>query len=417
MKLDTKLNIGIDTKINCNEILDEAKLALKDIWQEFDKIKEINQEKVIEAFKKAGVQNMHYTWVTGYGYDDLGKDKLDEVYAAYFGTEAALVRPQLVSGTHAISCAVIGNLDAGDEFLAVGLPYDTLQTSFNKYSKKYNFNFKKLEEICPQLVKDDFAKVQKQLEDSITGNTKLAFIQRSRGYEWRESYTLDQIEALIKVIKAKNSKTIVFVDNCYGEFTQTREPSDVGADIFAGSLIKNPGAGIVASGAYICGRQELIDNAAEFMTAPGIGAHGGCMFDQTRLMFQGFFMAPLIVSEALKGMSLAAKILGDMGYETIPAFDAPRNDIIQSIKLNNREKLIEFCTKLQAACPVNSMFSPVPDAISGYDDEIIMASGSFIEGSSIELSSDGPLREPYIAYLQGGLSWAHTAYFLKSFIR
>lgn len=417
MKLDTKLNIGIDTKINCNEILDEAKLALKDIWQEFDKIKEINQEKVIEAFKKAGVQNMHYTWVTGYGYDDLGKDKLDEVYAAYFGTEAALVRPQLVSGTHAISCAVIGNLDAGDEFLAVGLPYDTLQTSFNKYSKKYNFNFKKLEEICPQLVKDDFAKVQKQLEDSITENTKLAFIQRSRGYEWRESYTLDQIEALIKVIKAKNSKTIVFVDNCYGEFTQTREPSDVGADIFAGSLIKNPGAGIVASGAYICGRQELIDNAAEFMTAPGIGAHGGCMFDQTRLMFQGFFMAPLIVSEALKGMSLAAKILGDMGYETIPAFDAPRNDIIQSIKLNNREKLIEFCTKLQAACPVNSMFSPVPDAISGYDDEIIMASGSFIEGSSIELSSDGPLREPYIAYLQGGLSWAHTAYFLKSFIR
>jgi cystathionine gamma-lyase len=225
---------------------------------------------------------------------------------------------------------------------------------------------------------------------------------------------LSKLQTLISAIKKFNPNIICFVDNCYGEFTQTQEPTDIGADIIAGSLIKNPGGGIVAAGAYIAGKQAYVDAAAESLTAPGIGSHGGCMFDQTRLMMQGFFMAPLIVSEALKGMSLAAYVFSKLGYETIPAFDADRNDIIQSIKLGSREALIDLCAKVQANSAVNSMFSPVPSPISGYDDEIIMASGSFIEGSSIELSCDGPLREPFIAYLQGGLSYAHTELLLAA---
>lgn len=388
------------TKTNINELFRAAKEELKATWQGFDDIKEVNQIKVIEAFRAAGIQNMHYSWVTGYGYDDLGKDKLDELYARYFNTETALVRPQLVSGTHAITCAVIGNLNAGDTLLCIGKPYDTLQTVYNKLSKKYNINY--------QCVDLDDANASE-----LISKAKLASIQRSRGYEWRDSYSLEYIESLIKKIKAINPNIIIFVDNCYGEFTQTQEPTDIGADIIAGSLIKNPGGGIVNAGGYIAGKQNLIDNAAEYMTAPGIGAHGGCMFDQTRLMFQGFFIAPLIVSEALKGMSLAAKVFSELGFETIPSFDAERNDIIQAIKFNDKDKLIEFCRLVQAYCPINSMFSPIPDTISGYDDQIIMASGSFIEGSSIELSADAPLREPYIAYFQGGLSYAHTQYLIE----
>ena len=385
------------TEINLGQI----QANLDSVWAKFDAIKDITQVKVLNAFKKAGIQNSHFSWVTGYGYDDLGKDKLDELYAAYFNTEAALVRPQLVSGTHAIASAIFGNLKSGDRLITVGKPYDTLQTVFDRWTERFGIDL-----CCYNDASGCFTDARNDLY----------FIQRSRGYEWRDSHPLDYIEGLIKKIKAANPQAIIFVDNCYGEFTQEREPTDIGADLIAGSLIKNPGGGIVAAGAYIAGKEELVNNAADFVTAPGIGKHGGCMFDQTRLYFQGFFMAPLIVSEALKGMSLAAKVFEKMGLETLPASDADRNDIIQAIKFNDREKLIEFCKIVQNNCPINSMFSPIPDDISGYDDQVIMASGSFIEGSSIELSVDGPLREPFVGYFQGGLSYAHTKHVLKAII-
>lgn len=387
-------------------------IDLKPIWARFDQIKETNQIKVLNAFKAAGIQNSHFAWTTGYGYDDLGKDNLDKLYSVYFNCEAALVRPQLVSGTHAIATAIFGNLSHGDRLICIGKPYDTLQTVFDKWSKRFGVELCHCEPVGRG--NPDWIASALPCNDGVN---EVYFIQRSRGYEWRDSYSLDYIEKLIKEIKSHNPQAIVFVDNCYGEFTQTKEPTDIGADLIAGSLIKNPGGGIVAAGAYIAGKQELVDNAAEFMTAPGIGRHGGCNFDQTRLMMQGFFMAPLIVSEALKGMSLAAKVFEEMGLETLPRYDAERNDIIQAIKFNDRDKLIEFCKIVQNNCPINSMFTPVPGGISGYDDEVIMASGSFIEGSSIELSADGPLREPYIGYFQGGLSYAHTKYVLGQLVQ
>ncbi len=384
------------TKLNTSNIINEAEAQLKETWAIFDEIKYQNQVKVLEAYKKAGIQNMHYAWVTGYGYDDLGKDKIDEVYSYYFNTEAALVRPQLVSGTHAITCAIFGNLNAGETLVAIGKPYDTLQSSFGKLTKKYNINY--IETLDYNL---------------IPKNTKLISIQRSRGYEWRDSYTISVLQETIAAARKACPGAIIFVDNCYGEFTQTQEPTDLGADLVAGSLIKNPGGGIVNAGGYIAGKETYINAAADYLTAPGIGRNGGCLFDQARLMLQGFYLAPLIVSEALKGMSLAAKVLEELGYETIPKYNAERNDIIQAIKLGSREALIDFCAKVQFSSPVNAIFTPIPEKVSGYEDEIIMAAGAFIEGSSIELSCDGPLREPYIAYLQGGLSYAHTKYFLN----
>jgi len=405
------------TQFNIEEIFTNAKNLLSKTWQKIDEIKAFNQIKVLEAFREVGIQNSHYQWVTGYGYDDLGKEKLDELYATCFKAEAALVRPQLVSGTHAISCAILGALNAGDEFICLGKPYDTLETVFSKFVLKYKLNFKKNEEITPTFVRTHNEKTfTEYLRSTISSQTKLVSIQRSRGYEWRESFCLAEITMMIAAVKTINPNIVVFVDNCYGEFTQTQEPIELGADLMAGSLIKNPGAGIVAAGGYIAGKKDLVLAASEVMTAPGIANHGGCMFDQTRLMYQGFYLAPLIVSEALKGMSLAAKIFTELGLETNPGFDSERNDIIQATKFGSPEKLIGFCKLIQNYCPVNSMFSPIPCEISGYDDQVIMASGSFIEGSSIELSADGPLREPYIGYLQGGLSYAHTEYVLKKIV-
>ncbi len=383
-------------------LIEDIEAELEPVWRGFEEIKNFNQVKVLKAFQEAGVQNSHYTWVTGYGYDDIGKEKLDEIYALTFKAEAALVRPQLVSGTHAITCAVFGNLSAGDKLYCIGEPYDTLQTAFSSWTKKFNIDYK----FCA----DHLALVHDSNEPGIEA-ANLVFIQRSRGYSWRESYTIEQLQSTIKKVREINPSAIIFVDNCYGEFSQKQEPIELGADLMAGSLIKNPGGGIVASGAYITGRKKYVEAAAEFLTAPGIGVHGGTMFDQTRLMMQGFFMAPMIVFEALKGMSLAAKLFAS--FPTIPSWNSERNDIIQSIKFNDKEKLIEFCRQVQKHSPINSMFSPIPDAISGYEDEIIMAAGSFIEGSSIELSADAPIRPPYIAYIQGGLSYAHTRYVLQ----
>ncbi len=403
----------MNLKINARELITESKIKLKDIWAGFDEIKSHNQRRVLEAFKKAGIQNSHYAWATGYGYDDLGKDKLGELYSEYFGTEEALVRPNLVSGTHAITCAILGQLNSGDTMLALGKPYDTLQTVFTQLANKYAINYQELSVL-------DFSS-NDELEKTISQalelhKPKLVSIQRSRGYEWRDSYTIDKLATLIQTVRRLDPGLIIFVDNCYGEFTQKQEPSHLGADIIAGSLIKNPGAGIVNAGAYITGRKDYVEAASEILTAPGIGMHGGCMFDQTRLMFQAFYLAPLITSEALKGMTLAAEVFNALAWETIPASDSERNDVIQAVKLLSPEALIKFCAVVQANSPVNSMFTPIPADISGYNDQIIMASGSFIEGSSIELSCDGPLREPYIAYFQGGLSYAHTEIVLEALV-
>jgi cystathionine beta-lyase family protein involved in aluminum resistance len=389
----------VPTKSDSHQIIANAEKELQSVWQEFDSIKYQNQIKILQAYKKAGIQNMHYAWVTGYGYDDLGKDKIDEVYSYYFNTDSALVRPQLVSGTHAITCAIFGNLNAQDTLVAWGKPYDTLESAFAKLTKKYQINY-----------------IETQEYSEIPSKSKLISVQRSRGYEWRNSYDQNSLRSTIQELHRQFPEAIIFVDNCYGEFTQALEPTDLGADLIAGSLIKNPGGGIVNAGGYVAGKANLVDAAADYLTAPGIGRNGGCLFDQARLILQGFYLAPLIVSEALKGMSLAAKVLSILGYETIPSFDAERNDIIQAIKLNSRERLIDFCAKVQSSSPVNSIFTPIPEKVSGYDDEIIMAAGAFIEGSSIELSCDGPLRDPYVAYLQGGLSYAHTKYFLEELI-
>lgn len=376
-----------------------AEKKLKETWGKFEEIRNHNQIKVLKAFQTVGIQNVHYGWVTGYGYDDLGKDKLDELFATCFNTEAAIVRNQLVSGTHAISCAVLGNLSSGDELVAVtGKPYDTLNSVFQSFQEKYKIKYL-------------------EGKDKLSTSTKVALIQRSRGYEWRDSYTLTHIKTLIQEIRLKSPSAVIFVDNCYGEFTQKLEPTDIGADIIAGSLIKNPGGGIVAAGAYIAGKKSCVEAAADALTAPGIGIHGGCNFDQNRLMLQGFFLAPSVVCEALKGMSLAAKVFSDAGLETIPEYSADRNDVIQAIKFNDPEKLIKFCELVQKNSPVNSMFSPIPADISGYPDQVIMASGSFVEGSSIELSVDGPMRPPYIAYFQGGLSYAHTRYVISEILK
>lgn len=393
--------------LTSSQLISTAETQLKPVWEQFEQIKYFNQAKVLNAFKTAGVQNSHYSWVTGYGYDDLGKEKLDEVYALSFGAESALVRPHLVSGTHAITCAVFGNLSSGDSLICLGEPYDTLKTVYNKLAVKYNIDY---QIIDPNALEKSILALSK------SPGKKLISIQRSRGYEWRDSFDLKKIQDYIVRLKSINPDFVIFVDNCYGEFTQTQEPSEIGADIMAGSLIKNPGGGIVSAGAYIAGSEHCVAQSAEYATAPGIGAHGACMFDQTRLMLQGFFMAPMIVCEALKGMSLAGLVFQMLGYETIPQFGTERNDIIQAIKFNDRDKLIKLCQIVQKYSPMNSIFSPIPAPISGYEDEIIMAAGSFIEGSSIELSCDGPLRSPYVAYLQGGLSWSHTKFVLEKVI-
>lgn len=380
-------------------LIKQAEAALAPTWAKLEEIKEHNQAKILQAFIDSKIQASHFSWVSGYGHDDLGKEKLDEVFARTFNTEAAVVRPHFVSGTHAITCAVLGNLKAGDEVVVVsGKPYDTLQTVFRSLVDKYKI-------------------VYKEGFENLTKQTKIAFIQRSRGYEWRDSYTQAELQKLIDQTRAANPNAIIFVDNCYGEFTQKLEPTDLGADLIAGSLIKNPGAGIAAAGGYVAGRKDLVHAAAEQLTAPGIGPEGGCMFDQTRLYFQGLFMAPLIVTEGLKGMSLAAKLFDDLGLETIPYHDSERNDLIQAIKFGSKDKLLDFCKLVQSNSPINSMFTPIADEIPGYDDQVVMASGTFIEGSTVELSADGPMREPYIGYMQGGLSYAHTKIVLKKVLK
>ena len=399
------------------------KLAEKEVQKQFeiiDEIRDFNQEKVLQAFIDNRVAPEHFYTVSGYGHDDLGREVLDKVFAQVFGCEKALVRIHFASGTHTLACVLFGNLKHGDKLISVaGTPYDTMQevigTMGDDETRRASLigNGVLYEEV--PLINDtdiDFEGIEKAIDDKTT----MVLIQRSKGYSTRKSLTIETIEKICKIVKSKNPDCICFVDNCYGEFTDKYEPTEVGADIMAGSLIKNAGGGIVEAGGYIAGKELYVERSAIRLTAPGIGSEGGAMFNQHRLIFQGLFMAPSVVADAVKGVVLAAKIFDEIGYNSTPKFNEKRTDIIQNITFGKPELLEEFCRTIQSLSPVNGYVTPIPENIPGYEDKVIMAGGTFVEGSTIELSADGPMREPYVAYLQGGLNYSHVKIALRRFL-
>lgn len=404
--------------LNKNIIINKAEKKLGDIFSEMELIRDLNQEKVLDAFRDNKVGAEHFATVSGYGHDDMGRQIIDKVYAQVFNCESAIVRNCFVSGTHAIACALFGNLSPGDKLVSIaGRPYDTLEEVIGlRGNVKASLKGQGVsyEEIPLKNGTDiDLEKLEEVIDETVT----MVLIQRSRGYAMRKVIDMAVTAEIISIVKKKNPECICFVDNCYGEFTEAMEPTDVGADLIAGSLIKNPGGGIVETGGYIAGKEELVELAAMRLTAPGIGSKGGAMLNQSRLILQGFFMAPGIVHEALKGSVLASQVFHDSGYKTDPLPDEVRSDIIQAIQFDDREKLIKFCKTVQSYSPIDAYLTPVPDNVPGYEDEVIMAAGTFIEGSTIELSADGPLRPPYIAYMQGGLNYAHVKLVLKGILR
>lgn len=380
---------------------------IKDKFHKIQEIKEYNQLKVIYSMQKSRLSSTDFNWTTGYGYGDIGRDKVEEIYSYVFNTEDALVRPTIVSGTHAITLTLSGLLRPGDEFISItGSPYDTLQKVIGvkgdiqgtllEYGIKYR-------EIPLNNGKIDIEKVI----NSITEKTKLLLIQRSTGYSDRKAISIDEMEIAINKIKQHNKDIIIMVDNCYGEFVEKLEPSDVGADIIAGSLIKNPGGGLALTGGYIVGKTNLVEQVANRSTAPGLGKDCGLTFGTTRTTLQGLFLAPHIVAEAIKGALLVGIVYKELGFEVIPDVEDDRSDIIQAIKFNSPDRVIEFCKGIQEASAVDSFVTPIPWDMPGYEEKVIMAAGGFVDGSSIELSADGPMREPYFAYYQGGLTYEH----------
>jgi cystathionine beta-lyase family protein involved in aluminum resistance len=374
-----------------------------------------NLARVLAAFRHQRVGAHHFSSVSGYGHDDLGRQVLDQVYAEVMGAEAAAVRVQFVSGTHAIACALYGVLRPGDELLAVaGAPYDTLEEviglrgSGQGSLKDFGITYRQLELLpCGQL---DWS----GLAQAITPQTRMVLIQRSCGYSWRTSLTVADIGQIVTLVKQQNPNTVCFVDNCYGEFIETQEPTHVGADLIAGSLIKNPGGTIVTAGGYVAGKQAWVEAAACRLTAPGIGSAGGATFDQHRLMFQGLFLAPQMVAEAIKGNHLTSYVFAKLGYPVNPSPTAPRRDVIQAIQLGSPEKQIAFCRAIQQFSPIGSYLDPVPAPMPGYESDLIMAGGTFIDGSTSEFSADGPIRPPYWVFCQGGTHWTHIALALEA---
>lgn len=395
-----------------NEILELSKEVEKDCEKQFkriEEIKEINSMKVLSAFQQCGLSEMHMQSATGYGIDEPGRNKIEEIYAKIFNTEDALVRAQLISGTHALAVTLFGLLRPGDTMLSItGAPYDTLQTIIGISQEQSPSSLKefgiKYEQI--DLINDDFdieaikQRVSKQ-------DIKLIEIQRSKGYSTRKSLTIDKIEKAIKAIREVNSNVIIMVDNCYGEFVEEKEPTDVGADIIVGSLMKNLGAGIATSGAYIAGKKDLVELCAERLTAPGVGKEIGPSLNQNSSFIKGVFFAPNVVASSVKTAVFSSRILEKLGYNVNPKYDEPRTDIVQTIELGSADKLIKFCQGIQMGSPIDSNVIPEPSAMAGYDDQVIMAAGTFTQGSTIELSCDGPIREPYIAYMQGGLTYEY----------
>lgn len=394
------------------EILELSKEVEKDIepiFREIDKIKEINSLKVLNAFQKCGLSEMHLHSSTGYGIDEVGRNKIEEIYAKIFGTEDALVRAQLISGTHALAVTLFGLLRPGDTMLSItGLPYDTLQTVIGISEENSKSSLKefgvKYEQI--ELINNDFD-IEKIKNRVSKKDIKLIEIQRSKGYSTRKSLTIDKIEKAIKAIREVNENVIIMVDNCYGEFVEDKEPTDIGADIAVGSLMKNLGAGIATSGGYIIGKRNLIELCAERLTAPGVGKEIGPSLNQNIPFIKGLFFAPSVVASSVKTAVFASRILEKMGYKVDPVFNEKRADIVQTIELGEADELIKFCQGIQQGSPIDSNVIPEPSDMGGYDDKIIMAAGTFTEGSTIELSCDGPIRPPYIAYMQGGLTYEY----------
>ncbi len=387
---------------------EEILKGLKERFEKVDAVAEYNQAKVLKAMQDERVDGTCFAGSTGYGYNDNGRDKLESVYARCFHTEAALVRPQITCGTHALAIALSANLRPGEELLSpVGKPYDTLEKVIGTVPspcslKEYGVSYRQVE-----LLEDgtfDYENIRKAINEK----TKLVTIQRSKGYAMRPTFSVKQIGELIAFVKEIKPDVICMVDNCYGEFVDLIEPSDLGADMIVGSLIKNPGGGLAPIGGYICGTQECIDRCAYRLSAPGLGQEVGASLDLNRALYQGFFLAPTVTAGALKGAIFAANIYEKLGFRVIPNATEPRHDIIQAVELGSGAAMEAFCQGIQAAAPVDSYVTPIPYAMPGYTCDVIMAAGAFIQGSSIELSADGPIREPYSVYFQGGLTWYHA---------
>ncbi len=381
---------------------------LKDRFERIDETAEYNQMKVIHAMQKAKVSEACFNYASGYGYNDLGRDTLEEVYANTFHTESALVRPQITCGTHALAIALGANLRPGDELLSpVGKPYDTLEEVIGIRKSKgslaeYGITYRQVD------LKEDGSFDYENIKKAINEKTKLVTIQRSKGYQTRPTLSVQRIGELISFIKEIKQDVICMVDNCYGEFVETLEPSDVGADLVVGSLIKNPGGGLAPIGGYLAGKTEYIENCAYRLTSPGLGKEVGASLGVMKDFYQGFFLAPTVTSQALKGAIFAANIYERLGYKVVPDGKESRHDIIQAVEFGCPEGVIGFCQGIQAAAPVDSYVTPEPWAMPGYDSDVIMAAGAFVQGSSIELSADGPIKPPYAVYFQGGLTWAHA---------
>ena len=392
-------------------ILDASDKALKLCKEQFEnieKITEYNQQKVQKAFIDNRISETHFGTSTGYGYGDIGRETLDKVWAQVLGAESALVRHNFTCGTHTLATALFGVLRPGDNMLCVsGTPYDTIHNVIGISGegmgslKEFGVNY---DEVALKNERLDF----ESIENAVNSSTTMVYIQRSRGYELRPSLSVDEIGKVCEIVKKKNPNVIVMVDNCYGEFVEEKEPSDVGADLVVGSLIKNPGGGLAPIGGYVAGRKDLIEQCAYRLTSPGLGKEVGASLGVMQSFYQGLFLAPTVVAGALKGAIFAANVYEKLGYAVVPDGKEERHDIIQAVTLGSAEGVIAFCQGIQAAAPVDSYVTPEPWAMPGYDSDVIMAAGAFVQGSSIELSADGPIKEPYAVYFQGGLTWAHA---------
>ncbi|WP_299092221.1 methionine gamma-lyase family protein [uncultured Metabacillus sp.] len=382
---------------------------IKHVHEDIERRSEANQFRILQSFQKYRVSDSHFIPTTGYGYDDSGRDTLEEIYADVFGGEAALVRPQIISGTHAISIALFGVLRPGDELIYItGKPYDTLEEIVGIRGKgvgslkEFGIGYQTVD------LSEDGSVDFEAVKHAITNKTKMIGIQRSKGYATRPSFTVAEIKEMIDFVKSLKEDIVIFVDNCYGEFVEELEPCHVGADLIAGSLIKNPGGGIAKTGGYIVGKKALVEACSYRMTSPGIGAEAGASLYSLQEMYQGFFLAPHVVGQALKGAIFTAAFLEELGMKTNPSWNTSRTDLIQSVQFGDPKLMVAFCQAIQYASPINSHVTPYPSYMPGYEDDVIMAAGTFIQGASIELSADGPLRAPYVAYVQGGLTYSHV---------
>lgn len=396
--------------INIEQLVNKIEQKIQPQFKKIERMSYLNQQKVLISFREQKISESDLVGTFGYGYDDTGRDQLEALYSQVFKSEDALVRPQIISGTHAITLALMANLHYGDELLYItGAPYDTLLEVIGVNGNKIGSIIESGVTYNSVPLKDDDIDI-KRVIDAMGPKTKIIAIQRSKGYDSRPSLMIEQIENAIFQIKQNYPDVIIFVDNCYGEFVEDKEPIEVGANLIAGSLIKNPGGGICKIGGYIAGDQDLIERIAYRLTAPGIGKEAGASLYSLHEMYQGFFLSPHVVSQSLKGAVFTSALLSSLGMSTAPSYDANRTDLIQTVRFGDAEQMVAFCQSIQHASPINSQFAPVPSYMPGYEDDVIMAAGTFIQGASIELTADGPIRPPFEAYIQGGLTYEHVKF-------